>query len=118
MPAITWRFAALVVLLSASVSAQTSSGTILGTIRDSQDAAIPGAKVTVTNTGSGIAKTFVTDTTGSYVIPYLLPGQYSVSVEAQGFRPRGDLKAMRDSALACRRGEHAGFDWDGFGAED
>jgi UDP-glucose 4-epimerase len=35
-----------------------------------------------------------------------------------GFRPRGDMLAMLNSALAVRRGEHAGYDWDGFGANN
>lgn len=76
----------LLVLSCANAFAQSASGTILGTIRDSQEAAIPGAHVTVTNVASNTTRSFTTDQTGQYAVPYLLPGQYSVSVEAQGFR--------------------------------
>src|ERR1051325_9626522 len=63
-------------LLCLPVSAQTSSGTILGVIRDPQQAPVPGAHVTATNIASNISKTFTTDQTGSYVITFLLPGPY------------------------------------------
>src|SRR5687767_7559540 len=67
-------------------SAQTASGTILGLVRDAQDAAIPGAKITVTHTGSNISRMFTTGSSGSYTIPFLAPGTYDVSAEAPGFR--------------------------------
>jgi hypothetical protein len=80
------RAASVAALFCASLSAQTASGTILGAIKDSQDAAIPGARVTVTNVASNTSRSFTTDQSGQYTVPYLLPGPYSVSVEAQGFR--------------------------------
>lgn len=64
---------------------QMTTGTILGTVVDTSGAAIPGAKVTVTNSGTGISKTFVTKDDGSYIIPYLIPGTYSITAEKQGF---------------------------------
>ncbi|MEJ7607675.1 MAG: carboxypeptidase-like regulatory domain-containing protein, partial [Bryobacteraceae bacterium] len=67
-------------------AAQTATGTILGLVRDAQDAPIPGAKLTVTNAGTNIARSFVTDSRGSYSLPFLIPGNYSVSAEAPGFR--------------------------------
>lgn len=76
----------LILALSARLSAQTASGTILGNIRDPQDAPVPGATVTVTNVGSNISRTFTTDSSGNYVIPFLIPGQYTVNAEAQGFK--------------------------------
>lgn len=86
MSAALTRLLLLSLLLSSFAEAQTASGTILGTIRDPQDAPIPGAKVTVTNTASNISKTFTTDQSGTYAVPFLLPGQYTVTAEAQGFR--------------------------------
>lgn len=80
------RLCAGLYCLLAPLLAQTASGTILGTVRDQQEAAIPGATVTVTNTASNVSKNFVTDSSGTYVIPFLLPGNYSVSAEAPGFR--------------------------------
>ena len=62
-----------------------ASGTILGTVTDISGAVIPNAKVTITNTGTGI--THVTETTGAgdYAVPDLVPGPYRVDVEATGF---------------------------------
>ena len=62
-----------------------AAGTILGTVTDATGAVIPNAKVTITNTGTGI--THVTETTGAgdYAVPDLVPGPYRVDVEATGF---------------------------------
>jgi hypothetical protein len=69
-----------------SAFGQMTTGTILGRVTDTSGASIPGAKVTITNTGTGISKSFVTGSDGSYVVPYLIPGMYAVSAEKQGFR--------------------------------
>lgn len=71
---------------SGSALAQMTTGTILGNVTDPSGAVIPGAKVTVTNTNTGISTHFVTGSDGSYVVPYLIPGTYSVSVQRQGFK--------------------------------
>src|SRR5688572_20264279 len=89
-------FALVGVLLPFSAAAQTASGTILGIVVDPQDAPIPGAKITVTNSGTNIARTFTTDDRGSYTFPFLVPGNYSLSAEAQGFR-RANRTAIRVS---------------------
>ncbi len=73
-------------LLASGLSAQTASGTILGLVRDSQNAAIPGAKVTITNVATNIVRTFKTDARGSYTVPFLVPATYSVTAEADGFK--------------------------------
>lgn len=67
------------------VSSQTTTGRILGSVHDSQDAAIVGARVTVTDTLRGTARTVVTDETGEYVLAELLPSTYRVFIEAKGF---------------------------------
>jgi hypothetical protein len=56
-----------------------------GTVTDPSDAAIPNAKVTLTNSGTNIARTTTTDSQGDYVFPEALPGTYSLDVEAEGF---------------------------------
>ncbi|WP_031500308.1 TonB-dependent receptor [Bryobacter aggregatus] len=80
------RLTLLLVLAASLAVAQTASGVILGTVRDTQDAPVPGATVTVTNTGTNITRNFTTDSKGNYTFPFLVPGLYSVSAEAQGFR--------------------------------
>jgi hypothetical protein len=65
---------------------QTSSTAILGTITDSSGAVLVGAKVTVLQVQTGIKRQDTTSGTGDYNFPLLDPGQYSVTVEAPGFK--------------------------------
>jgi len=60
----------------AVLKAQSTDGTIAGTVKDSSGAAIVDAQVTVTNADTNIAKTEVTDKFGDYEAPGLLPGKY------------------------------------------
>jgi hypothetical protein len=77
----------VVLLIAASASAQEIFGTIKGTVLDSTGAAIPGAKVTITNTDKGVlAREVVTGPDGFYTVPKLAIGHYSVTVEAKGFK--------------------------------
>src|SRR5262249_62411260 len=72
-------------LLSGEV-AQFDSGQLSGFVRDAQQAALPGATVTVTNEATGNKRTAVTNGTGYYVMPDLPVGSYPVSVEVSGFK--------------------------------
>jgi len=67
--------------------AQTQiSGDIAGTVTDPTGAAIPGAKVTVTNAGTGVTQSVKTGAAGDYRVGLLQPGQYTLQVAAPGFR--------------------------------
>ena len=55
------------VAFSTPVPAQTTTGRILGSVRDTQDAAIAGAKVTVTDVLRGTSRVLTTDEVGDYV---------------------------------------------------
>jgi hypothetical protein len=77
--------AVLIALASTLTLAQVTTGTILGTVTDPSGAVIPGAKVTVTNTDTGISTNVVSKGGGNYEVPYLVNGTYSVKVEAAGF---------------------------------
>lgn len=85
---IAWACGAAFVLALASTMAyaQMTTGTILGGVTDPSGAAIPGAKVTVTNLDTKIFKTFETDPSGNYIVSYLIPGTYEVTAEKQGFQ--------------------------------
>ena len=76
----------LLLLLVPFAGAQTTSTTILGVVADSTGAGVTGAKVTVTNTRTGVSRDVVTSSTGDYVFPLLDVGVYDVAVDAKGFK--------------------------------
>lgn len=79
--------AAALLIVPRSLEAQSLvSGDIAGTITDSTGAAIPGAKVIATNTGTGQVKEVTTSGTGNYRISLLQPGAYTVTATADGFQ--------------------------------
>src|SRR5262245_39561023 len=78
----------LLVSLNISIFAQVSSGTITGSVRDSNGAVITGAKVKITQTATSVARETVTDERGEFSAPNLRPGEYSVTVTANGFQGR------------------------------
>ena len=73
------------ILLAASALAQSDRGTITGTIMDSSGAVVPGAKVTLSNSGTGIRQETSTTPTGNYAIASLPVGRYTLAVEHPGF---------------------------------
>ena len=78
--------ALLVGLQPACLFAQTNSGTIIGSVRDAQDAIVAAASVTVTNVATSVAKTLRVNSAGEFAVPYLIPGEYTVSAESAGFK--------------------------------
>jgi hypothetical protein len=75
-----------VLVAALSLSAQTFRGTILGTVTDASGAVVPGAKVTVKNTGTGLERSTETSADGSYSLPELPIGTYDVTVSQTGFQ--------------------------------
>ncbi len=72
--------------LTSLLWAQKDAGAIVGLVRDSSGAVVPGAKVTVTDVDRGIDLTLSTDDAGEYVASPLKIGRYRVTVEKQGFK--------------------------------
>src|SRR5882762_1866337 len=67
--------------------AQEVTGSISGTVTDSKGGAVPGAKVTITNSDQQVVvRTLTTDEHGQYAAPLLPVGHYSVTVEIAGFK--------------------------------
>lgn len=66
--------------------AQTTAGSISGRVVDAQQAAIPHAKITVTNTATNATYQAVTDLQGHFVMPVVLPGTYILDIENPGFK--------------------------------
>src|SRR5260370_1029302 len=87
--------------------AQTSTGTIIGTVSDSSGAAIAAAKIVITNTGTNAKLDVVSNEEGSYTAPLLQPGAYSVAVTAQGFKSFEQsvvqLRVQQPPTSRCRR---------------
>ncbi len=69
-----------------AVYAQAITGRMVGTVQDRNQSAVPNAKITITNQGTGISSEFQTDTQGNYIAPSLPSGAYKVAVAAAGFR--------------------------------
>jgi hypothetical protein len=63
-----------------------ANGRILGTVTDQTGAVLPGATVSIIDTQRGLARTLTTDAAGEYNAPTLIPGTYTVRVEAKGFQ--------------------------------
>ena len=66
--------------------AQEFRGTISGAVTDPTGAVIPGAAVTIREVHTGTVNNTKSDSAGQYVVPFLLPGDYSVSVSLAGFQ--------------------------------
>jgi hypothetical protein len=75
-----------VALVSAPAAAQTLYGSVVGNVKDDQGAGVPGANVTLINTGTNLRRETVTDAQGSYNFVNVLAGRYDVKVALQGFR--------------------------------
>jgi hypothetical protein len=68
------------------VQAQTTYGSLAGTVTDPSGGVIPGAAITLANLGTSEKRTTATDSVGTYRFANLLPGQYRVDVEITGFK--------------------------------
>src|SRR5580700_4307337 len=76
----------LLLVVSAALPAQTTTGRILGTVQDQSGGVLPGAIVTITDVQRGVTRTLTADAAGEYVAPDLIPGTYKVRAEAKGFK--------------------------------
>ena len=75
----------LLVFVSVPASAQFDTASVVGTVRDSSGSVIPNAKVTLTNTATGVSATKTTSADGSYEFFAVKPGTYVVTAEQTGF---------------------------------
>src|SRR5436309_1219779 len=84
------RFVAAIVALIALGTclsfAQTSTATILGTVKDTSGALIPGVSITVKHTESGLTRTVVSGERGGYNVPLLPVGPYELTTTMPGFK--------------------------------
>jgi hypothetical protein len=76
----------LALTVSVTMFSQTTTGRILGSVRDQSGAAVAGATIVVTDVQRGTTRTTATDASGDYAAPELQPGVYKVRAEAKGFK--------------------------------
>jgi hypothetical protein len=84
-PRLSLVLAVLLVSVPAAL-AQGERATVLGTVTDTSGSVVPGAAVTIVNTGTSEKRSTFTNEQGGYEVPALNVGRYEVSVEASGFR--------------------------------
>lgn len=78
--------ASLALPTSANAQATASTGSIQGTITDPQDNAIANAKITITSKATSQATSLTTTGTGAFNASALTPGEYTLRIEAKGFK--------------------------------
>jgi Carboxypeptidase regulatory-like domain/TonB dependent receptor/TonB-dependent Receptor Plug Domain len=83
--------------------AQTSTGTILGTVTDSAGAAVPDAHVLIRSLATGHEQSVNTDSSGGYTVPNLQIGNYSITVDRPGFKttvlPNIELQVAQEARI-------------------
>src|SRR5262245_53080099 len=90
----------ILILYAVPLVGQTGGGaTLVGTVKDSTGSVVAGAKLKVVNADTLFLTETVTQADGSYYVPYLIPGNYRVTVNAPGFK-----EFVRDG-LAMRSAE-------------
>lgn len=97
-------FAALVLLFAVSLPAfaQRTTGSLKGQVTDPNGAVVLGAKVTATDQNTAGSQSTITTSSGLYIFPTLLPGNYTLKVEGQGFRT-----SVRKDVPVTANGERA-----------
>ncbi|HSK42331.1 MAG TPA: carboxypeptidase regulatory-like domain-containing protein, partial [Candidatus Binatia bacterium] len=73
-------------LLPASAQSTVATGSIQGTVTDPNGAVVPGAAITITNKATGQATKLTSSSSGTYASGALIPGEYEVRIEANGFQ--------------------------------
>src|SRR5262245_42851495 len=79
-------FVLVALFLSCTQMWAQATAQISGTVKDQSGAVLPGVEVTATQTDTGIARSVVTNETGSYVLPNLVTGPYKLEAALPGFR--------------------------------
>src|SRR6266851_4107906 len=76
----------LTLLVAGSLFGQGNTGSILGSVTDASGAVVPNARISITNTRTGVQAAATTDALGAYSFTFLAPGTYQVEAEVSGFK--------------------------------
>ena len=82
--AITALVAALLLGVS-TLNAQTTFDSVVGSVKDSSGAVVPGTTITATNEATSVSREVVTNGAGDFTLAELLPGAYTVTAKLTGF---------------------------------
>ncbi|MBO0720903.1 MAG: carboxypeptidase regulatory-like domain-containing protein, partial [Blastocatellia bacterium] len=74
-----------IITLSSFISAQTTSGSIAGSVIDANQAAVANATIKITDEAKNYTLTMTSDAGGRFVFPQVPPATYTMSIEAKGF---------------------------------
>jgi hypothetical protein len=89
---------------SSPVLAQRADRAIIsGVVTDTQDAAVPGAAVTIRNDATGVETLLITNNSGAYTTPPLILGRYSVTVDLAGFKKAAASGILLQGGEAVRQ---------------
>jgi hypothetical protein len=76
----------LILAVTGAAMAQETRATVSGRVIDSTGGVIPGVSVSITNVETNATNNAITNDSGLYEVPYLMPGQYQVTAELTGFK--------------------------------
>jgi hypothetical protein len=96
-----WLLCIAVLCFTAPVFAQTSSGSVSGSVVDAQQAAIVNATITLTDQDRRTVTATKSDSEGRFVFPNILPGKYTITVEHSGFKKteRKDITLLANDKI-------------------
>lgn len=95
------RALTILLLLGAAVaSAQESRGRVQGAVTDATGGLMPGATLTLKNVDTGVEAARTANSQGRYIFDYVDPGNYTLAVEAPGFK-----KSVQQNILVQQRGD-------------
>jgi len=83
----------MVVLFALTAMAQIQNGQFTGTVTDPSGAAVPNAKITITNQATNLSFTTTTNSSGVFLAKELPVGTYNISIEASGFKTYNNVGA-------------------------
>src|SRR6516162_7264774 len=90
---------AIALLFVLPLAGQEARGTLLGRVTDSSEAVLVGAVIRAINAETGVRYATTTNSSGDYLIPFLIPGGYTINVERPGF------KTYTRASIALRESE-------------
>ncbi len=99
-----FRLAALTAAFAVTTPAQTGNATLSGSIKDPSGAIVPAAQIAIRNTATNVTRKTQSSADGRFSVTNLIPGDYAITVQAQGFR------TVDRGGVQLRVGDRLGLD--------